>query len=648
MCGIAGVALEQAAQSSGDLLRRMIQALHHRGPDGSGIWTSDRVGLAHTRLSVIDPASGAQPMANEDGTIRITFNGEVYNYRELRLELLELGHIFRTHSDTETLIHAYESWGDDLVHRLVGQFAFAIYDGRRDRLLLVRDRFGVRPLLYAEVRGSLLFASDARALFATGEVAAEPDLIGLDEVFTFWGVRAPRTPFKGVRQLAPGTLAVWEFGRLTVTPYYNLDFREERNESPDAIGQLDSLLRDSVALRMRADVPVGGYLSGGLDSSIIAALATSGSVQRFHTFSLTFDDPALDERVFQEIVADALRTPHATTRISGRDIAEVFPDVVLHAGTPMLRTAPAPMYQLARLVRERGMKVVLTGEGADELFLGYDIFKELSVRLFCRRQPDSPVRPRLFDRLYPYVDHARGGGLWQRALLEGGHPGDPLFSHLPRFALASRIKPFYSADTKAALAKVDVVGELRGALPERFMDWSPLNRAAYLEMTTLLPSYLLGTQGDRMAMAHGVETRFPFLDHRLFEMAAALPTSSKLLGLREKEILRRWARGLVPLPVLNRSKQPYRAPDTVAFFEGGEPEYVDALMGDAGIRASGLFDPVSVAALLRRARAGRVSSVAENQCFVGILSTQLWHRSYFATSSSLGDSSHGRQRLLVT
>jgi asparagine synthase (glutamine-hydrolysing) len=629
MCGIAGIARHDGAGVREATLERMAHALAHRGPDGHGIWADAHVGLAHTRLSVIDLVSGAQPLANEDGQVLVTYNGEIYNYRELRRQLEACGHVFRTTSDTETIVHAYEQWGDACVERFIGQFAFAVYDRRRRRLLLARDRFGVRPLFYSARGESLVFASEVKALFATGEVPAAPDLAGLDEVFTMWGARAPRTPFAGVSQLEPGTLGVWEQGRLRVSRYYALDYPEARDEAPDALEQLDALMRDSVALRLRADVPVGGYLSGGLDSSITCALASAGSPHTLRTFSVTFDDPQLDESAFQRVVADELASDHAIAHIGAGDVARVFPDVIRHTETPVVRTAPAPMYRLAQLTRERGIKVVLTGEGADELFLGYDLFKETKVRHFCLRQPSSAARPKLFDRLYPYLGHGRGGELWRRAFLDAGPLSDPLFSHLPRFVTSARARAFYSAELRAALDGVDVVEELRQSLPAAFARWSPENRAAYLEMTTLLASYLLSSQGERMGMAHGVEGRFPFLDHRLFELAAALPTSSKLRGLKEKEILKRWARRVVPPTVTARHKQPYRAPDAPAFFGARPPEYVLDLLSESSIRRVGLFDPAAVEGLVRRAQSGRVTGFGENQALVGILSTQLWHETFF-------------------
>jgi len=631
MCGIAGIARANGGRVTEELLVRMANAVRHRGPDGSGIFTADGVGLAHTRLSIIDVEFGAQPLGNEDGQVIITYNGEVYNYIELRAELEACGHVFRTRSDTEVLVHAYEQWGDDFPTRLNGQFALAIYDRRRRRVVLVRDRVGVRPLFYSRQGESLYFASEIKALFATGEVPKAPDLAGLDEVFTFWGARAPRTCFAGVRQLEPGTMAIWERNDLRIRRYYQLDYPEARDESPDALRQLDEIMRSSVGLRLRSDVPVGGYLSGGLDSSITCALAASDAAAELHTFSISFEDPLFDEANFQRLVASQIRCRSWVREIRAGDIADVFPSVVRHAETPMVRTAPAPMFLLAQLTRENGIKVVLTGEGADEVFLGYDLFKETSVRLFCLRQPQSTTRPLLFDRLYPYLKHG-GGDFWRRSFLQAGGPDDPLFSHLPRFLLTSRIKAFYSDAMRDALAGVDVMGELRQALPSEFARWSPLNRAAYLESTTLLSSYLLSSQGERMGMAHGVEGRFPFLDHRLIELAAALPTSSKLIGLKEKSILKRWAKNVVPRAVTDRHKQPYRAPDAPVFFQGKTCEYVEHLLSDENVARVGIFDPRGIGGLLRRARTGKISSFAENQAFVAALSTQLWHDAFFSAS----------------
>lgn len=625
MCGIAGIVRHAPSGVEPAALGRMAAAIRHRGPDGAGAFRDAHAGLAHVRLSIIDLACGAQPMRSWDDRLVITYNGEVYNYLELRDELAALGHRFRTTSDTEVVLHAVQEWGEEALGRFNGQFAFAVYDRERRSLFLARDRFGVRPLYYAERGGDLYFASEAKALFASGEVEPAVDPEGLDQVFTFWAARPPRTVFRGVRQLEPGTFAHWRDGRLRVGRYYHLAYDDAAAEPADAVARLDDLMTTGIRLRMRADVPVGGYLSGGLDSSATATLAARMSPYELRTFSVTFRDPRLDEAGFQELVARKIGSRHAVQPIGSAEVAGVFPDVVWHAETPLLRTAPAPMFLLSRLTREHGIKVVLTGEGSDELFLGYDLFKEAAVRLFCLRQPQSTLRPRLFERLYPYLDQGgRTGEFWRKFFLGAGPPTDPLFSHLPRIAITSWAKQFYGADLRAALGGVDAAAELRDSLPPGFHGWTPPNRAAYLEMTTLLSPYLLSSQGDRMGMAHAIEGRFPFLDHRLFEFAATLPTSSRLRGLREKWILRRWADAVVPPEVLARPKQPYRAPDVAPFFDGGPGAVVQEALSEEAVRDAGLFEPRAVAGLVSRCASGRATGFRESQAFVGLLSAQLW------------------------
>ena len=630
MCGIAGIVRHTRASVSLKSLGRMAASIRHRGPDGYGFYAGARVGLAHVRLSIVDVAAGAQPMANEDGQIVVTYNGEIYNHIELRRELERHGHVFRTRCDTEVLVHGYEQWGAEMLNRLNGQFAFAIYDAARQTVFLARDRFGVRPLFYAQRNGDLYFASEVKAILASGEVTASLDPRGLDEVHTFWSTRPPRTAFEGIASLEPGTYGVWRGGALWIHRYYELDYPENAHEPGDVIEQLDEIMRSGVGMRLRADVPVGAYVSGGLDSSVTATLAAAASPHQLRSFSITFEDPRLDESAFQQEVAREIGSLHSVTAMGGNSIASSFPDVLWHTESPLLRTAPVPMYHLAKLTRESGIKVVLTGEGADELFLGYDLFKEVSVRHFCLRRPESTMRQRLFGRLYPYlVEQGKSAGeFWRRSFLDAGDVNDPLFSHLPRLLLTSRVKEFYSSEFRATLAGTDVIGELRSSLPTKFFGWSPLNQAAFLEMTTLLSPYLLSSQGDRVGMAHAVEGRYPFLDHRLFEFAASLPTSSRLLGLREKEVLRRWASRILPPRIRSRGKQPYRAPDAPSFFAAGAPSWVDELTSPDALRRVGLYEPRAVAGLMRRGRAGQVTSFRENQALVGILSTQLWHHQF--------------------
>jgi asparagine synthase (glutamine-hydrolysing) len=648
MCGIAGIARRRPTGSSVETLGRMAAAIRHRGPDGYGFYVGQRVGLAHVRLSIVDIEGGSQPMTNEDGQVVVTYNGEIYNHLELRRELESLGHVFRTRCDTEVLVHGYEQWGVELLQRLNGQFAFAIYDRSTETVFIARDRFGVRPLFYAQPDGAFFFASEIKAILASGEVDAGIDPRGMDEVFTFWAARAPRTPFAGIASLEPGSYGIWKDGALWLNRYYELDYPETTEEPADAIEQLDELMLRSVGMRLRADVPVGAYLSGGLDSSITSSLAASASPHTLRTFSITFDDPRFDESEFQREVATDVGSIHAIAAIGQNSIAESFPDVLWHTETPLLRTAAVPMYHLAKLTKASGIKVVLTGEGADELFLGYDLFKEVQVRQFCLRNPGSLWRERLLDRLYPdLMAHGRGGEFWRRFFMDAGSPKDPLFSHLPRFLLSGRVKEFYSPEFKASVGRIDVLGELRASLPARFFGWSSLNKAAYLEMTTLLSPYLLSSQGDRMAMAHGVEGRFPFLDHKLYEFASALPTGSRLRGLREKEILRRWASRILPPRIKARTKQPYRAPDAPSFFGKGTPAWIGDHLSTDALRRVGVFSPAAVEGLVRRCNAGLVTGFRENQTLIGVLSTQLWHHQFIERTVSVAPlPAHGASVML--
>jgi asparagine synthase (glutamine-hydrolysing) len=635
MCGIAGIIRQAPLGVAPDVLGRMAAALRHRGPDGFGFFSGSRAGLAHVRLSIIDVAGGAQPLGNEDESLLVVFNGEIYNYVELREELRAAGHQFRTSSDTEVLVHGYEEWGAGMLPRLNGQFAFAILDVRANALFLARDPFGIHPLFYAQRGGDFYFASEAKALFATGEVPAEPDHRGLADVFTFWAALAPRTVFAGVQRLEPGCYAVFGDGRLRVTRYHQPEYEPRSRSLGDAIDELDALLTDSVRLRLRADVPVGGYLSGGLDSTITCVLGGRASPYQLRTFSVAFQDPALDERRYQEAVARAIESQHHVREISAGDVARQFRDVVWHAETPLLRTAPAPMFALSQLTRDQGIKVVLTGEGSDEIFLGYDLFKEVAVREFCLRQPHSKVRPRLFDRLYPYLGGSgRGGDFWRRFFLVGSASDDPLFSHQPRMRLAARVRELLTPDAARTANDDTAAAALRAMLPSRFTQWSSLSRAAHLEMTTLLEPYLLASQGDRMALAHGVEARYPFLDPRLVAFASSLPDRFKLRGLSEKRMLRDWARPRVPAIVADRPKQPYRAPDAPAFFGPDAPAYVRESLHAERLRDAGIFDPDRVAGLVRRAAAGKATGFGENQALVAVLSTQLWHDAFVRDSSA--------------
>lgn len=630
MCGIVGI-LSSGAGAPPTLpeLSAMIGQLHHRGPDGRGSYCQNNIGMAHARLSIIDVPGGDQPIHNEDKTVWVVFNGEIFNYIELRAELERIGHRFYTHSDTEVIVHLYEEHGTNFVQHLNGQFAIALWDSRTQRLVLARDRTGIRPLFTAQVGARLLFASEAKALFAIRDVPRRLDPLALAEIFTYWAPVGARSVFAGVASLPPGHLMVCEGGQTRTECYWDWRFPigsiADTRSATDFADELRALLIDAVRLQMRADVPVGAYLSGGLDSSVITSLIHHYTDTPLRTFSVTFEDEEFDESTYQKEVVDYFGTQHSQIRCTRADIASAFPRALWHAESPILRTAPAPLMLLSEKVREQGYKVVLTGEGADEVFGGYDLFKEARVRRFMARAPESTMRFQLLKRLYPYVKHspATSNAFAKRFFSEGiEHLDKPYFAHIPRWRTTGRMAQYFSPQMRNAVASFDAFATIEATLPADIGLWSPLARDQYVEAHTLMSGYLLNSQGDRMAMANSIEGRFPFLDHRLIEFANRLPSRYKLMGLNEKYLLKRAMRGLLPESVRTRVKQPYRSPDSQSFFHDGKPvEYVAELLSEERIAQAGYFDPQAVTKLVAKARAGRTIGFGDNMAFVGILST---------------------------
>jgi asparagine synthase (glutamine-hydrolysing) len=640
MCGLAGIHLDsREATPDRKCVERMVGAIGHRGPDGTGVHVEPGVALGHARLSIIDLGGGAQPIHNGDETVWISYNGEVFNYVELREWLVQRGHQFYTHSDTEVIVHMYDELGDAFVHELNGQFAFALWDRRKRRLLLVRDRAGILPLYYTRIDGGVAFGSEVKTLIAGGLVKPRVDPQGLDELMTFWAPVAPRTVFEGVSQVAPGEMVVLQGPRLTRRQYWDWDFPAAGAHRRDGKAALEEELRavlsSATEIRLRADVPVGAYLSGGLDSSTLVALLKERLPDTLETFSIGFDDAGLDESAHQKTVAEFLKTHHHHVQCSRADIAQVFPRTILHGEMPVLRTAPAPMQLLSGLVRRSNVKVVLTGEGADEVLGGYDIFKESKVRQFWAVNPESTWRPALLKRLYPYLDltTAQSAAYLKEFFGVGlATPEDPVFSHLPRWATTAQVKLFWSDDLRSRV-QGSAVERLRASLAGKLAGYAPFNRSEYLEAKTLLPGYLLSSQGDRMLMANSVEGRFPFLDHRLIEFANTLRPSVKMHVLREKALLKDMMRGRLPDSILKRYKQPYRAPDAAAFTGAGTPAYVDELLSEQRLKDYGYFDAAKVTRLVAKMRRSAAPSTRDNQAFVGVLSTQLWHAQFVANES---------------
>ena len=634
MCGIAGFSGGQiqpdAARSE---LETMIHTLHHRGPDGYGFHVDAGIGLAHARLSIIDLATGDQPIHNERGDVWTVFNGEIFNYVELRAELIAQGHRFYTQSDTEVIVHLYDRYGDRFVDHLNGQFAIALWDARRRRLVLARDRAGIRPLFHTRARGRIWFASEIKALLCVLPERARLHAPGLVEAMTYWAPVDPETVFEDVHSLPPGhLLAIEADGRETLTRYWDWTFPEQGSPAAfdsveQATDELRALLIDAVRLQLRADVPVGAYLSGGLDSSGIVAMIRGFTDTPVRTFSVAFEDAEFDESEHQQAMVRHLGTDHTTLRCTRAQIAEAFPRLVRHAEAPVLRTAPVPLMLLSRCVREQGYKVVLTGEGADEVFGGYDIFKEAKVRRFWARQPGSTLRPKLLGRLYGYLENSPvSNPAFAESFFGQGleHIERAIFAHVPRWTTSQRALNFLAPELRASVGSRNALDWYEQQLPADIMRWAPLSRDQYVEAKSLLAAYLLAAQGDRVAAANSIEGRVPYLDHRVIEFGNRLPPSFKIRGLTEKYLLRRALAGLLPTDIVTRTKQPYRAPDSASFFVNGKaPDYVSDLLSAERIRKAGYFDAASVGRLLDKCRAGKATGFADNQAFVGILSTML-------------------------
>ena len=634
MCGIAGIIDFKASVSDTlDLLRRMIGLMAHRGPDAAGIFTEGPAGLGHARLSIIDLSGGDQPIYNEDKTVWVVFNGEIFNYPELRLDLIDRGHKFYTQTDTEVLVHAYEEYGQNMFGKLNGQFAFAIWDCKEKRLTLGRDRVGIRPLFYHSNGGRIVFGSEIKALFADSQILRKINPQTLSDIFTCWAPIGSETAFEGIFQIPPGCFGQFTESGLEIKKYWKLSFSEadpwERPIS-EWVDELNALLLDAIKIRLRADVPVGTYLSGGLDSTFITSIVKRNFNNALRTFSVAFSDKRFDETSFQEKAVQSLGTRHRSVLCTENDIGKAFPDIIWHTEVPVLRTAPVPLFRLSQLVRENNFKVVLTGEGADEIFAGYNIFKEDRVRRFWARQPESRIRPQLLKRLYPYIfsqgnERAKAyiDGFFKKSL---NNTASPVYSHMVRWQNTAQLQSFFSYDIKKSAGKIDdFIDRYVKQLPEEYNSWSSLSKAQYTEMRIFLANYLLSSQGDRMAMAHSVEGRYPFLDHRVVEFASCLPARLKLNGLKEKFILKEAARSIIPQELVDRPKQPYRAPISKCFLGEERVDYVEELLSESALDKAGYFDAQKVSRLIAKCRKqeGQLLSERENMALVGILSTQL-------------------------
>jgi asparagine synthase (glutamine-hydrolysing) len=561
----------------------MMRALAHRGPDDSGKFIDDGIGLGFRRLSIIDLVTGNQPIANEDNDVFLVCNGEIFNYRPLREELIAKGHRFRTRTDVETLIHLYEEYGDDFLAKVDGQFAFVLFDKTRRRLFAARDQFGVTPLFYTISGKNFIFASEIKAILTHPGIERRVDLTGLDQVLSLPGLVSPRTMFAGIASLPPGHFMVVDRQGIKTASYWDLSFPpvDETIDgcAPDSYREeLEHCLVESVKNRLQADVPVGAYLSGGLDSSLVTSIMTANASGPVQSFSITFGDSLIDERKYQRLVADGLGCSHREIELGLEEIESRLRRVVWHAECPVKETYDTASIVLSAAAREHGVPVVLSGEGADELFAGYVGYRYDAFRR--QRGAQAPIDAR---------EAKLRNSLW----------GDEtVFYEKDLTRIEADKLAIYSSALRAQYRDFDFTN-WRIVDGDKLHNRHPVHQRSYLDMKLRLGDHLVGDHGDRMLLANGVEGRYPFLDLELAELACRMPHDLKLRGYREKYILKEVARTYIPQSIVEREKYGFNAPGSPYLLNCGI-DWVEDMLSPETIRRQGYFDPEAVAALKQR------------------------------------------------
>ncbi len=636
MCGLAGI-LDLAGRREPDrpTIQRMTEALRHRGPDEDGYLFAPGLGIGHRRLSIVGLENGRQPIFNEDRTLAVVFNGELFDYPEERAALAAKGHVFRTRTDTEIIVHLYEEYGEGLLDHLKGQFAFALVDFRNGSVLLARDRVGICPLHWSRQGDRIVFGSEVKAVLASGAVPVAADPRGLDHIFTFFAMGTRRTMFAGVHSLLPGHCLKIQFARpgrtwsMSEHRYWDLDFPDAGDEIDpddpnDLIDEFEATFRRAVEVRLRADVPVVGYLSGGVDSAFVLAMASKVRGEAPPSFTVRIDNPKLDESAKAARLA---RHVGSATTVIGCDssvIADTYPHLITAADSPVVDTSCAALWRLSREVRDQGFKVALTGEGADEAFAGYAWFKLQG--LLHRVQAGGLRLDRSLSRGLRKLTagHVRWEELQRIDRLIGGpHAQSEVYN-----AFASSRHRYYSAALKNEIGSFVAYEDIPLDL-ERMRRWHPLNQSLYLGYKVKLAGLLLNHKGDRVAMANSVETRYPFLDENVVALAARVHPRWKLRGrFQDKFLLRQAAARLLPADVALRPKAMFRAPFAESFFTSPQA-YVRQLMSEEALRKTGYFDVQRVRRDYESYAAGRGSMhFFWGMGLAGVLSTQLWHHLY--------------------
>ncbi len=614
MCGIAGV----LGPCSPETLRSMCDVIAHRGPDDQGYYQDERVSLGMRRLSIIDLAGGHQPVTNEVGTLQLIFNGEIYNYRELAELLRGKGHVLRTASDTETSVHLYEEYGPACVHALRGMFAFALWDSRKQQLLLARDRVGIKPLYYTEVDGALIFGSEIKSLLEHPASRREVDHEALDTYLTLQYVPGPRTLFAGIRKLPPGHILVAGPAGIHVRQYWDVAFCEPGRamDERETAAELRRLISDAVKGEMIADVPLGALLSGGVDSASVVGLMSQGATAPVRTFTIGFPGlPAYNELEDAAEIARHFRTDHHPLSASAADV-ELLPSLIWHMDEPVADAAALPTFLICRYARER-VKVVLTGEGGDELFGGYPRYAWFAVARRLQRSLPGWLRDRELAPAARALPHARARLL-----------GDLVLPTLPDEERHLAWVGIFSRGEKARLYAPGVDQRPRALGSELVLERlkaseapDPLHALMYLDLKSWLVDDIL-VKVDKMSMAASLEARVPLLDHRVIEFAATIPIEQKIRRLETKRVLKRAVRDLLPPAVFARRKHAFQVPVREWLRAGKETWAREVLLSQAA-RARGYFDSRCVELLLDDHESGRRD---HGRQLWNLLCLELWHQ----------------------
>ena len=599
MCGIAGkFNFDRSRPIDRDCLAAMTDAVRHRGPDADGFYIADGIGLGHRRLSIIDLATGDQPLANEDGTVWVVFNGEIYNFADVRVDLERAGHRFRTHSDTEVIVHAYEEWGERAVDRFRGMFAFALWDAPRRRLMLVRDRVGIKPLYYSVTASGVTFGSEIKSIVQDPDVPRDWSADALDAYLALTYVPSPRTIYRAIAKLPPGHLLIAEPGRVSLRKYWDLTFTGDGDPAreSDYLERLEALVTESVRLRLLSDVPLGAFLSGGIDSSTVVAAMAATCSTRVLTTSVGFDEQAFNELEHARVVARQLGCAQYE-EVVRPDVADLLPALAWHLDEPFADSSAVPTYYVSRAAR-RHVTVALSGDGGDEMWAGYARHRVERWESTARRWlgPGRHVAGRLAGGLPLGIRGARS--LRHLAL----SPADACARKhaYEQFERGAR-RRLYAADFANEVRDADPFAGFREAY-DACASPDPLDRALYVDVKTYLVDDIL-MKVDKMSMAVSLEARVPLLDHKLIEFAATVPTSLKLKNGRSKYLLRRLLERRLPASIVDRPKQGFAVP-VAAWLRGPLAPMVDDLLASGAMRERGVFNHRTIAAMWKEHRTG--------------------------------------------